>query len=72
MPSLTTITVQIPSKLLRQLQNFIDRGKVKDTNDAICNALRLYFEQQAIEERKRAGSEPSLFADLDELGEMIL
>lgn len=64
---MTTLSVPLPSDLLMALETLVKQGKAPNKATAMREALRLYIEQQAVEDVLKAEREPTLHGDLDDL-----
>jgi Arc/MetJ-type ribon-helix-helix transcriptional regulator len=68
---MTTISVPLPSDLLRQLEELIRQGKAPNKAAVMRIALEKYLEDQAVEAVLQAEREPTVFGDLDELSRKL-
>ena len=64
---MTTISVPLPAELLSALERLVREGRVANKAQAMREALKMYLEEQAVQDVLRAEKEPRLSGDLDAL-----
>ncbi len=64
---MTTISVPLPADLLRALEGLVREGRVESKAHVMREALKMYLEEQAVQDVLRAEKEPRLSGDLETL-----
>lgn len=69
--SLTTLSVPLTAELLEALEKLVKAKKMPNKAAAMREALRLYLEDQAVQDVLRASKEPTLRGKLDDLARKL-
>ena len=68
---MTTISVPLPANLLKALEDFIRDGGASNKAEVMRRALKIYLDEQLVQEILRASKGPTLRGDLRTLARRL-
>ncbi len=68
---MSTLSVPLSEEMQKGIESLVKRGLASNKAEAVRQAIKMYLEEQAVQDVRKAMNEPDLEGDLDALAKKL-
>ncbi|OGJ47521.1 hypothetical protein A2336_02250 [Candidatus Peregrinibacteria bacterium RIFOXYB2_FULL_41_88] len=69
--TMSTLSVPLSEEMQKGIESLVKRGLASNKAEAVRQAIKMYLEEQAVQDVRKAMNEPDLEGDLDALAKKL-